>query len=251
MSIRDQYIPAFEAIKGKYVGVYPGYKIGPNASLEEVIGYTEQHVIEHTTPHFRYDYYKDVLGEAMRNLHFDTTNRSIFCVDMGCGPGLFSWVVQDYMSSSSVKNENIRMIGYDHAENMILLSEKFHQSFVKRRATKYDWCGYSKIDHLKRDLESWDLSGHDIIVTLGHVLIQIKDDERAIREFSEVIRSLYRVKSCIVIAADAFADAQRRRAFRDGWNGFQKALCDAGMNYKFDKFGNWYSYAYALLDRRG
>lgn len=141
------------------------------------------------------------------------------------------------------------MIGYDHAEKMIQLAEEFHGYFVKKCDINYDWHGYWEIDYLKHYLESRDFSKHNIIVTLGYVLIQI--NERAMREFSEVIRSLYPVKSCIVVAVDAFSDAQRRQEFRDGWKEFRKTLCDAGVNYESEKFGGWYSYAYARLDRRG
>lgn len=246
--IRNQYVPAFRAIKDEYGWEYSGWKIDPDVSLRKAISYTELYVVEHKTPHFRYKYYKDVLREAIRNLHFNTTNGSILCVDMGCGPSLFSWVVRDYIYSS---NENILMIGYDHAKKMILLSKKFHEYFVNKCAIKYDWYGYYKIDHLEHYLENQDLSGHDIIITLGHVLIQIKDNKRAMCEFSKVIRILCLAKSCIVVAVDAYT-GEWRQAFQDGWKGFQKALCEAGVDC-----GPVYlnpgrrSYVYARLDGRG
>ena len=256
MLIRDQYIQAFDAIKGKYGEETSEWRIGRNVSLKQAIGYTGQYVIRHKKKHFRYDYYRRKLGEAMYNLHPNPMSGSILCMDMGCGPSLFSWVVQDYISSHLMNNGSIGIIGYDHAEKMIQLSEEFRGYFINKCDIKYDWRGYWEIDHLKHNLERRDFSEHNIIVTLGYVLIQIKDKDngRVMREFSEVIRSLYPVKSCIVVAVDAFSDFQWCQEFRDGWKRFQKALCDAGVNCESERCGSQYSYdsyAYARLDRRG
>lgn len=176
MSIRDQYIQAFKAIRKRYGEKASGWEIDPDVSLKQAIGYTRKHVVKHSQKHFRYDYYSCVLRMAMRDLSYNSVYGKILCMDIGCGPGLFSWVVQDYMSSNRVKSENLKMIGYDHAKNMIRLSKKFHVSLCKRCATSYTWHGDFKFNRLKQNLKGSDFSNHDVIITLGHVLIQINDN---------------------------------------------------------------------------
>ena len=46
-------------------------QIGPEDSLQETIWYTRDYVVEHTTEHFRYDYYRNALSRALRLLQFD------------------------------------------------------------------------------------------------------------------------------------------------------------------------------------
>ena len=251
MSIRDQYRQAFAAIRDSYGEEGSGWEIDSNVSLKQAIGYTGQYVVGHERQHFRYDYYHDVMCRVMRDLRYDPVNRKILCMDLGCGPGLFSWVVQDYMVSRSVRKGDIEIIGYDHAENMVRLSKKFHDCFRRGRAARYDWHGSFKIGRLKRVLGSRDFSGHDIIVTLGHVLIQVKDNAHALRDFSGIIRSLSPFGSCIVVAADAYFSHDRRRAFRDSCAILWYALREAGMNVKPRQLSDARSCMCARLDTRG
>ena len=248
MSIRDQYIQAFEAIRHKHGEEdSSGWEIDPDVSLKQAIGYTGQYVVKHSQKHFRYDYYSCVLRMAMRDLSYNPGNGKILCMDIGCGPGLFSWVVQDYMSSHRVKRKNLMVIGYDHAKNMIRLSKKFHVSLRKQCATSYNWHGDFKFNRLKQNLKGLNFSNYDVIVTLGHVLIQINDNAQEMRKFSKIVRSLCPFKSCIVVAVDAYSLEERRRQFRSSWKVFRKALQDDKMNCKSEKFGPDRSYVYTRL----
>lgn len=230
MSIRDQYIQAFEAISKRYGEKASGWEIDPDVSLKQAIRYTRQYVVGNPQNHFRYDYYRNVLYKAMYDFSYNPVNGKILCMDIGCGPGLFSWVVQDYMSSNRVKSKNLKVIGYDHAKNMIRLSKKFHVSLRKQCATSYNWHGDFKFNRLKQNLKGLDFSNHDVIVTLGHVLIQINDNAQAMRKFSKIIRSLCPFRSCIVVAVDAYSSEERRRQFRSSWKTFREYLRDDGMN---------------------
>ena len=247
MSIRDQYIQAFETIRGRYGEESSGWKIDSNVSLKKAIGYTGRYVVRHERPHFRYDYYREVLCKAMRDLHYDPVNRTILCMDLGCGPGLFSWVVQDYMSDLSVEEGNVEIAGYDHAKSMIQLSNIFHDYFRDGRSTRYGWHGCSKVGRLQRALMLRNFSNYDIIVTFGHVLIQIKNDLRAMRELSGIIWSLSPFKSCTVIAADAYFSDGRRQAFRDSCERLWRALQEPGMSSEHRPLSDRHSYTYARL----
>lgn len=250
MSIRGHYIQAFETIRNRYGEEGSGWEINPDVSLKQAIGYTRQYVIGHDKPHFRYDYYRDALDWAFSTLRFGPGNGDILCMDLGCGPGLFSWVVQDYMVSRSVRKGDIEIIGYDHANNMIRLLNMFHDCFCCRCSPQHDWHGYFRIGRLKRALKTRCFSNHDVIVTLGHVLIQIKDNPRAMRDFSCIIGSMFPFKSCVVIAADAYSSLDRRQAFRDSCEGLWDALREAGMDSTTGKLSDMRSHVCARLHMR-
>ena len=58
MSIRDHYVAALHAIARQHGEAAPAVYIGVHDSLQTTVGYTRRHVVEHDTPHYRYDYYR-------------------------------------------------------------------------------------------------------------------------------------------------------------------------------------------------
>ena len=97
MSIRDSYVSTFNVI-AQHCGEEPSNaQIRPGDSLKKTIGYTREYVVQHSKPHFRYEYYHGALSLALAGLDFDPANRRVVHLDIGCGPGVFSWVIYDHM----------------------------------------------------------------------------------------------------------------------------------------------------------
>ena len=226
MSIRDNYIPAFNSIVPRHGQRPATAQIGPQDSLRETIGYTREYVVEHTTPHFRYDYYRNALARALRLLRFDPGDRRVVHLDIGCGPGVFSWVMYDHMVSLDTRNsDQVDYYGYDHCAAMIELAHLFLELFPDR----YEFHGFSDLAEVRTTLLAQDLSNCDVVVTFGYALLQVRDNPAALDEFATVIAGAFPSRSCIMIAADAHNDGATRDAFRGQCRALETALDAAGV----------------------
>lgn len=231
MWIADCYQKTLREIKCQYIKggcnheADYGYKIPLDISLEGAIKYTGRY-----DESYRYERYHKALGKMLEEKSlFSPANRRVVNLDLGCGAGFFSWIVRDYMLEKYGKNDgDIRLIGYDRAESMIRLAALFR----KHLPMGINFTGYSKIGKIKKVLSGEDFSDCDVIVTLGHVLIQTKDNDAAIRGFCNIIRSLFPANCCVLVAVDAIT---RAWAFHDAWKNFRAALEEAGVNMESEK----------------
>lgn len=230
--IREHYIDSFNHIKNKYGEDVSSYVIPSDASLQKAIGYTGQFIVNSSEEHYRYNYYQKYLDSALRMLDFNlTNNRRIIHLDLGCGPGLFSWVVQDrLLKNYGKKSGDIELIGYDHAKYMIRLANLFHGHLP----VEYNFEGYSRINKIRHMLKTRDFSDCDCIVTFGYVLVQVKDDTEAIYNFVKIIKHLFPANSCTLVAVDAFS-GNRSSEFRNACEKLLSALSNIGTNIE-DKF---------------
>ena len=245
MQIRKHYINSFNQISNKFGELPCSHIIPENVSLREAIGYTREFIVESDVKHFRYDYYRKKIDNALSRFGIDQAKKTIH-LDLGCGPGLFSWVVQDFMLKNYGKIPgDLEFIGYDHAQNMIRLAKLFQEYLP----VEYKFDGYYEIDDIRNMLKSRNLSDCDCIVTFGHVLIQIKDNLAALQDFVEIIQSLFPVNSCILVAVDAYAFEDRRQNFRDVCKALLAALTGTGINVNSKPIGNRGSTMYARLSR--
>ena len=226
MSIRDNYVWAFDAIaqhRGKELSTA---QIGPHDSLEKTIEYTRQFVIEQTTPHFRYQYYHDALSLALTELGFDPANRRVVHLDIGCGPGVFSWVIYDHMASQATRDPGrMDYYGYDHSAAMIQLA----YLFLERFPVQYEFLGYSDLTEISRALADEDFSNCDVVITFGYALVQVRDNPTALDDFATLIACVFPSHSCIMVAADAHYDGATRRAFKDQCRALETALDEVGV----------------------
>ena len=106
MAIRDHYAPTLDAIAQRYGEAPPVFHIAPDTPLPTLVGYTRRHVVDGDEPHFRYGYYHAALSSALRRLQFAPGDRRVVHLDIGCGPGVFSWVMYDYMTSQGTYDPN-------------------------------------------------------------------------------------------------------------------------------------------------
>lgn len=147
MSIRKNYIEAFNKIRKRFGWKPHDHEIPGNISLKEAIGYTGEFIVESGEEHFRYDYYRKKINNTPTMFGIGRVKKIVH-LDLGCGPGLFSWVVRDYMLKSYGKKPgDIEFIGYDHAQNMIRLAKLFQEYLPVEynlmailRLAKYEKC---------------------------------------------------------------------------------------------------------------
>ena len=210
MAIRDRYAPTLDAIAQRYGEAPPAFHIAPDTSLPTLVGYTRRHVVDGDEPHFRYGYYHDALSRAFEWLQFDPANRQLVHLDIGCGPGVFSWVLYDHMTSQEALDpDHVDFYGYDHCSAMIDLAHLFLERFPKQ----YEFRGYSDLDEISMALAAEDFSACDVVVTFGYALVQVCDDPAALPDFATLIRSAFPSHSCVIVAADAYS-LTARPAFR-------------------------------------
>ena len=220
-------------------------QIGPNDSLKKAIGYTRAFVVEQSTPHFRYDYYRDTLSRALRPPRFDPGGSPVVHLDIGCGPGVFSWVMRDHMvSNGNLRRSPVVYYGYDHCAAMIRLAQLFQKGFRPR----HDFRGYSEFDEMVSALRQQDFSDCDVVVTFGYALVQVRGDPSALKTFAALIRRMFPSRSCIVVAADAYSGSMRQ-TFDLQCTELEAALDRSGVGLEDRVSTHMRSIMYARLNR--
>ena len=235
--IRDHYIAVSQLIGNEHLGkrtdIPRAEEISEDVPLGQAIGYTYKHISdvgnwsEDSQPHYRYNRYE----QALRKFYCNSANKRIMHLDLGCGPGLFSWVVRDYVLKNYGKESgDIELVGYDYAPNMIRLAELFREYLPVD--VEYNFEGYYELDKIQNMLESKDLSDYDCIITFGHVLVQTEGNREAMQNFIDIIRRLFPVNSCILLAVDAFGKEDSRQKFVNACEELWRYLSDVGINVR-------------------
>ena len=226
MPTRDNYIPAFNSIAQRHGERPATAHIGPQDSLQKTIGYTRAFVVDNAEEHFRYDYYRDALSQALRRLQFEPADRRVLHLDIGCGPGVFSWVMHDHMAAQDARDNNqVDYYGYDYCPAMIELAHLFLEHFPD----PYEFRGFSDRERLATTLAAEDFANCDVVVTFGYALVQVRDNPAALNEFATLIRCLFPSRSCIMVAADAYNTRARRNAFDNQCRALATALNAVGV----------------------
>lgn len=234
MPIRDEYIAVIARLSRRFGRTYGHHLIPQHANLRQCLGYASRHVSGHTTEHYRYDRYSRALQYALRlNGDLCRTGTAVH-VDIGCGPGLFSWVVHDHFDGTEV---DVQLYGYDHATEMIRLARLIQDEFEVDVDVQY----YDDPTQLLGNIPAVPPLV-DVIATFGHVLAQLADNHDAIGEFAALLERLTHAGRCLVLAVDAHG---HRTTFQ---NSFDR-LC--GMleerNRTWDNRRNLQSYAFGIL----
>ena len=195
MPIRDEYIAAIERLVHRFGRTGGDYRVPEHANIRQCLGYASRYVSGHTTPHYRYDRYRKKL---LYSLAFnDDIGRAgtLVHVDIGCGPGLFSWVVYDHFSGTEV---DVHLYGYDYAPEMVRLTGLIQDELESQIRLQ---C-YDDVRQLLADIPRAPPPA-DVIVTLGHVLVQLADNEQALGVFAAILKHLTHAGLCLVLAVDA------------------------------------------------
>ena len=195
MPIRDEYIAVIARLARRFGHAYGHYKVPEHANMGQCLGYALKYVSGHSTAHYRYDRYKSALRYALCcNEDFCRTG-TVIHVDIGCGPGLFSWVVHDHFNGTEVE---LQLYGYDHAAEMIRLARLIQDEFESNIGSQ---C-YDDSAQLLGDIPTAPPPA-DVIVTFGHVLVQLADNHQAIGVFATILEHLTHAGRCLVLAVDA------------------------------------------------
>ena len=210
MSIRDEYIAVIARLSRRFGRTYGHYQVPQHASLRQCIGYASKYVSGHTTKHYRYDRYMRALRSALRFNGDFCRAGTLVHVDIGCGPGLFSWVVHDHFDDTEL---NVQFYGYDHATEMIRLARLIQDGFESNIDVQY----HNDSEQLLGNITARPPT--DVIVTFGHVLVQLADNHQAMEVFATILERLTHTGPCLVLAVDAHG---RTTTFRGSFN----RLCD-------------------------
>lgn len=229
--IMDAYEEVFSTLENKHgKGVVYGAlsDVESYASLEKCIAYTRQYVVQrqegdlYRRSHYRYGRYRDALCAALRHLDFDCVNRRIVHLDIGCGPGVFSWVVYDYMELQNVWDSPVEYYGYDHCRKMIELAELIQEGLP----VEYEFRGFSKHSEIATALKERDFRGCNVLVTFGHSLVQVRSHRSALREFAGLVGQVFPAPCCLVIAVDAKGQSE---TFRTQWDLLEDTIEKQGV----------------------
>ena len=193
--IRDRYREIIRALAKEHGEEGSGYYIDKNATLARCLKYTMDFVVKGTKIHYRYSMYKRALQYNM-DKHPANSNTLIH-LDIGCGPGLFSWVVADYFRSKS--SIDVELYGYDYAPKMVKLARLIRKLLGEDE--RYS-CHHKK-EKLIRLLRESKANRPYILVTCGHVLIQTSSNHKAQADFAQIIAKLAQLADCQIVAVDA------------------------------------------------
>ena len=159
-------------------------------------------------------------------LRCDPAGCQVVHLDIGCGPGVFCWVMHDHMASRKPhRPDSVVYYGYDHCANMIGLAHLFLDGLH----AQYDFHDYSDLAQIWTALVEQDVSNRDVVVTFGYALVQVQEDPAALEEFSDLIHCLFPSRSCIVVAADAHYNGKVRNAFDRQCRELETALNEFGI----------------------
>lgn len=217
MNIRDKYVDVIEAIARRERVTPHGnvaYEIGVEATQRQCLRYALRYVVRHSQLHYRYDMYRSTLNRALYRAAVHRHGDGLMVhLDLGCGPGLFTWVVSDLSVRWDV---DVEQYGYDHSPEMIRLASEVWDEIGD--ATHCAW------HHNTEDMLSAALAGgpshSGLLVTFGHVLAQTCTNEEAINGFASAVSDMT-TKDCLVVAVDAKGASQE---FREGCQSLVAAM---------------------------
>ena len=145
-------------------------------------------------------------------------------MDVGCGPGVFAWVVHDYFRHQADGTE-VELHAYDSSPEMVRLAGLLWREF--------DTGVYLDATSDVGELTSRIMQGGpaDVIVSFGYVLVQTSDQKDAIDSFADIL-STVRLNSNLVVAVDAQSDPAVR-AFRRSVDGLIGILATRGLEVQW------------------
>lgn len=200
MLIRDRYVGVIDRMASRFGRESGDHVIPRGATLPRCIDYAARYFYEgDTVEHYRYTRYMNALEDLLRDYGSHRKTSTIVHVDVGCGPGLFSWVVHDYFKHREPKTE-IELHAYDNSPTMVRLADLIWHEFD----TGVNLGATSDLDELISQIMEGGPSA-DVIVSFGHVLVQTSDQEGSIESFAEILNSI-RLDSNMIVAVDAQSD---------------------------------------------
>ena len=227
----DDYVRALHEIMAENgiapVRQPPDHIVTPDATLSQVAQYTDWYIADRgggwyyprpANPRYRYNRYISMLRR------FRTSDYREAHVDIGCGPGLFSWAFLDWATNNGIGYNDIDLYGLDHSPAMVELARMIRDKLVRRIADYPNLSYFSNVESVLREVEENHRQGTRYTITLGHVLVQAHAPDN-IRDFTQVITRTVRLRNplnaCRLIAVDAVGRAPQ---FAAGWQALLDSL---------------------------
>ncbi len=239
--IRDLYFGVLDAIMNEHhvepLLFRPSLIVSAHASFPEVVQHTDWWLRRNDRiPHYRYNRYRATCGDPQ-----PTGDRRyrLAHVDVGCGAGLWSWVLLDWAADANLAYNLIDLYGIDHSPAMITLANFMRDGFVATVANYPELHYETNVQMLLQALIENHQEPTDYMITFGHVLVQAlaestgPDAISAMLNFTSVIvhilRSQDRQSNCVLAAIDARG---RSNEFSWGWQALLSNLALAGVRYE-------------------
>ena len=204
--LRDRYLDVCDRVITKTGTADVSHRVPENATRKQCAGYMKDYIV-HDRQHCRYDYYMRMLGYGFgRDLDIKRGGSKplIIHVDLGTGPGIFNWVVYDYVHQNWERKNRpvLKRFGYDRCPEMVKLAKRIQKDLGTRDKVQYT-------DSRKVLRESVGAVTGDayLLITFGYVLIQSnKDDPTAISSLAKMCNRLAMGRDAVdVLAVDASA----------------------------------------------
>ena len=230
--VQDHYQNVIREIMARY-NLKPRYSspiVPANATFERVLVHTDWYVhTNDTRPHYRYRRYLEILNE-----HLTVPERRLIHVDIGCGAGVFSWVLLDWASAKGLKFDRLDLYGFDHCTAMMNLAQEVRGRLAQHIIGYPDLNYFCDIGVFCDKLTENHSQGADYVITLGHALAQTQSNTPDdIDNYAKVmIHTLELTDSgsnCALVAIDA--DSARTK-FNEGWISLMNSLTNAGISYE-------------------
>ncbi|MDE0062893.1 MAG: class I SAM-dependent methyltransferase [Gammaproteobacteria bacterium] len=190
--------------------------IPQNVTRTQCIGYTQRFIVGRETPHYRYDRYQNALKTCVQNVPFDQDMSTAMHLDLGAGPGLFSWALWDLMHDETTtdRRPSLDLFGYDYAPQMATLARRIWDRFelpAPYRCFDSEEEVYANV---------WPQGPPtNVLITLGHSLIQVHENDglAVFAELCEAVAGLDRHTRLVAIDAHS---GDRVRQFDSAWRQF-------------------------------
>lgn len=197
-----------------------GFRISQGASLARCIGYTVEYIVKGNQIHYRYDKYERGLSLAFKKNPI--REGVVIHIDIACGPGLFSWVVVDYLRSNP--SVDVKTYGYDRAPNMVKLARLIWNQLDENDIF---FCHHN-INKLLRMVQQDSAERPYLLITFGHILVQTYNDDSALKNFARAVAQLAKLADCRLLAVDA-TSGDRPKKFRLACSRLNAAMAKCGL----------------------
>ncbi len=204
--LRDRYLDVCDRVITKTGTAGVPYRMPEDATPKQCAGYMKRYIVGERN-HCRYDYCMRMLDYGFgRGLDVERggSKSLIIHVDLGTGPGIFNWVVYDYVQQNWERKNRpgLKQFGYDRCPAMVKLAKRIQKDLGTRNKVQYT-------DSRKALRKSVGAVTGDayLLITFGYVLIQSNEgDGRAISSLAKMCNRLAMGRDAVdVLAVDGYA----------------------------------------------
>lgn len=225
-NIKGKYVAVIDAIAKEYGSNYCHFVVPKDATLAQCIGYAQTYYVEGDEEHHRYTRCRNLLKTAMSHVLPNTSSRqTLLHIDVGAGPGLYSWVLRDYVRRN-YPTINLKLYGYDRAPEMAKLANMIWE----RLNENVDYSCYHDKNELYAAAMSDSSRSACVVLTLGYVLIQTNKDD-SLKELVSLCKKLSVNLKVFLVAIDAYS-GDRPILFADAWSKFVSLLSNFCVSVK-------------------